>query len=146
MPLSEKDLWKKLENYCLSGYTNEGSYENLDVLQEQIMERSAELAFFNQNISRSLSLYSLISNITEEIGYINVNYRFYCEISLIGIITSLESYLENNFRKISNNIKIDNLDLRKISDFIREYNLEKRYFAALKSNGTHDFLLSEITS
>ena len=65
-------------------------------------------------MSRSLSLYPLINTITEENGYINYNYRYYCEMSLISLITSLESYLENNFRKISNNMKIDSLDLNKI--------------------------------
>ena len=95
MVLSEKELWKKLSNYCL--IPTEKTQENLDLLEVQIYERTGELSIFNQNMSRSLSLYPLINTITEENGYINYNYRYYCEMSLISLITSLESYLENNF-------------------------------------------------
>lgn len=73
----------------------------------------------------SLWNYGVIFGFNKEEGYINLNYIFNCDLILIGLITSLESYLERNFRKIAKKTKIKDLNNEIFKNFLIEFNLKK---------------------
>jgi hypothetical protein len=137
--ITENSLWEKLWEFKLFKVP-----ENEEASIEVSNNHTNEFIFFNIGLNLSLKLYPTVLKMENKEGFINHDYYFYCGIILISLITSLESYLERNFRILASKISVEDLNMETFVKFIKEFRIEKEYFNALKEYNTHEFFLSYV--
>lgn len=147
--ISNEDLWSKLGEFKLFRYKWDeekqiGLPENIKSFEEVIYDHTNEFHTFIMSLNISLKLYPMVLSMEDVDGFINHNYLFYCDMILISLITSLESYLERSFRNLASKVQIEDLDMETFVNFIKEFRIEPEYFKALKENNNHEFILADV--
>jgi len=147
--ISNEDLWSKLGEFKVyrRRWDEENQTalpENLNLFKEVLYNHTGEFYTFIMSLEMSLKLYPTVLGIENKKGFINYDHLFYCDIILISLITSLESYLVRSFRKLAFEVKIEDLDMETFVNFIKEFRIEPEYFKALKEHSNHEFILSNV--
>jgi hypothetical protein len=133
---SENDLWGKLQDFDLYKYADK------PIPVVKINKHTNYFKKFFTSINMSLILYPKILKAKNKDDYNKFDYYFYCNMSLVSLITSLETYLENNFRAIAAESLVKDLNTEILVDFVKKFNIKPNYFEILKKYDA--FKLSKI--
>jgi hypothetical protein len=141
--ISDEELWLKLKEFKVFRYQN-NEPDDIDLFGKVLSDHINEFLMYVMSLNMSLKLYPLVLRMENKEGFINYDYLFHCDMILISLITSLESYLVRNFRKLTPKAKIEDLDMVNFVNFIKEFRIEPEYFKALKEHSNHEFNLSDV--
>lgn len=133
----KEKFWEFLRNYGIGKikYKKETPPFEFEILPLNKVD-SYEYDDFVFNINHVMIIYEELIN-TEKLieSKVNLRHQLLCEIILTLLITSLEVFLTNTFESLSIVNLIENLDKSKLVDFVKEFNVEKKFFNALKEKG-----------
>lgn len=146
---TEDDLWGELWEFrmfrfLLDKKTQMIVPENEEIFGEVLNYHTNEFFTFNISLNMCLKLYPNILRMDNEEGYINYDFIFGCNLILISLITSLESYLERSFRILAKEMRVANLDQDNFNKFIKQFKCQNNYSDALKVNTNNEILLHDV--
>ncbi|TFG04908.1 MAG: hypothetical protein EU539_10025 [Promethearchaeota archaeon] len=170
---NEKKLWDKLRKFYLfkmeqrvekekkkldfyaeniggkfvkkKGYTQKGSIHRIVESFYSPFWISPHFLNFTYGINRVMTFYTKLIKIKTPEDLVSYQNALYYDTSLLFLINALENYLISTFRFLAKGINISFMNKNHLHRFIKEFNIEKKFFKRLEKFNTLEFPFSELT-